>query len=211
MEEPLRERLGDWIASVGRRQLIALAVVGALTLGGGVLWFVRSLPRPVTVSASGGPGGPAASAQPTAAPSPAVVIVHVAGWVKHPGVYELPAGSRVIDAIDRAGGAKAGADLTALNLAAVLVDAQQVLVMKRGQAGPSPGGGSSVGGGGGLVNLNTATLEELETLPGIGPVLAQSILDYRTENGPFTRIDDLKNVSGIGDKRFEDLKDKVTI
>jgi competence protein ComEA len=211
VEDSFRDRLIDWVASVGSRQLVALAVVGVVTLGGGALWYVRSLPRPVTVSAE---PSAAPSADPEASASPAVVIVHVAGLVRRPGVYELPEGSRVIDAIEAAGGAKAGADLAALNLAAVLADAQQILVPKRG-AGGDGGGGSGGGGPGGgdsgLVNINTASLEELETLPGVGPVLAQSIIDYREEHGPFTRIEDLMNVSGIGEKRFEDLKDKVTV
>ena len=206
MEEPLRERLADWIAALGRRQLIALAVVALATVGGAVLWYVRALPRPVEVTADPGP-----SALARASPSPAVVVIHVAGWVRRPGVYELPVGSRVIDAIELAGGPREGADLSALNLAAVLSDAQQVLVPKRGPPGSEPGSGGSGGSDGGLINLNTATLAQLETLPGIGPVLAQKILDYRTEHGSFTRIEDLMNVSGIGEARFAELKDKVTV
>ena len=210
MEEALRERLADWIAGAGRRQLIALALVGVATLGGGALWYVRSLPRPVTVASE-----PAAApvAEASASASPVTIVVHVAGWVRRPGVYEFPAGARIVDAIERAGGPRPGADLSALNLAALLVDAQQVLVPRRGEGGP-PGGAAGPGGSsaaGGLVNINTATLEQLETLPGIGPVLAQSIIDYREEHGPFARIEDLRNVSGIGEKRFEDLKDKVTV
>jgi competence protein ComEA len=207
VEEPLRERLADWIAALGRRQLIALAVVALATVGGAVLWYVRALPRPVEVVAEPGPSAPA-----RASPSPGVVVIHVAGWVRRPGVYELPVGSRVIDAIELAGGPREGADLSALNLAAVLSDAQQVLVPKRGPPGSETGSGGGAGGSdGGLINLNTATLAQLETLPGIGPVLAQKILDYRTEHGSFTRIEDLMNVSGIGEARFAELKDKVTV
>jgi competence protein ComEA len=208
VEEPLRERLGDWIAALGRRQLIALAVVAVATLGGAVVWYLRALPRPVEVTSA---GGPTPAAMTSASPSPAVVVVHVAGWVRRPGVYELPVGSRVIDAIDLAGGPREGADLSALNLAAVLSDAQQVLVPKRGPPGSAPGGAGGGGAAGGLVNLNSATVAELETLPGIGPVLAQKIVDYRTEHGPFTRVEDLMNVSGIGEARFAELKDKVTV
>ena len=210
MEEPLRERLSEWIATAGRRQLAAVAIVGALTVAGAVFWYVRSLPKPVAItSTAGGSGG---DAVPTAAPSPATIVVDVAGWVQHPGVYDFAQGDRVIDAIRRAGGARPGAELTALNLAALLTDAQQVLVPRRAPAG----GGTAVPGAGGAgadakVNLNTATLDQLESLPGIGPVLAQRILDHRTEHGPFTSIDELKDVSGIGEKRFADLEPHVTV
>jgi competence protein ComEA len=110
--------------------------------------------------------------------------VYISGWVERPGVYEFEEGDRVVDAIERAGGPKKGADLNALNLAAFLTDAQQVLVMKKGQAAPpTTSSGSTVGGGtstaaaGGPINLNTATLDQLETLPGIGPALGQRIID----------------------------------
>lgn len=208
MEEPLRERLADWVAGLGRRQLAALAVVGVVTLAGAGFWYVRALPRPVTVTAE---AAPTAAAGPEA--TPATVLVHVAGWVQKPGVYELPLGARIVDALEVAGGAREGADLTALNLAAVLTDAQQVLVAKKGAAPPAGGPGVAGGGpdAGELVNLNTATLEQLESLPGIGPVLAQKIIDYREENGAFTRIEDLMNVSGIGEARFAELKDEVTV
>ena len=206
MEEPLRERLGDWVAALGRRQLIAVAVAGVVTLGGAALWYVRSLPRAVEVTPAAAP-----SALARASPSPAILVVHVAGWVRKPGVYEFAEGARVVDAIERAGGAKAGADLAALNLAALLSDGQQVLVPRRGPPGSGPVTGGGGGSGTGLVNLNTATAEQLETLPGIGPVLAQNILDYRTEHGPFRTVEDLLNVSGIGDARLEQLRDLVTV
>jgi competence protein ComEA len=150
-------------------------------------------------------------------------VVDVAGWVRHPGVYRLHVGDRVIDAIDLAGGAKPRADLTSLNLAALLTDGEQIIVYRIGSAGAAPpGGGSTIitgsgagtsgaSGSGDLVNLNTATLDQLESLPGIGPVLAQKILDYRTEHGPFKTIEGLMDVSGIGDKRFAELKPHITV
>jgi competence protein ComEA len=122
-----------------------------------------------------------------------------------------------VDAIEAAGGARPGADLQALNLAAPLVDGTQVLVLKRGAAPPATAGGSTAGGStaggspGALVNVNTATAAELEALPGIGEVLAQAIVDHRTENGPFTSVDQLLDVSGIGDATLEDLRDLVTV
>jgi competence protein ComEA len=197
------------LAGLGRRELAVLAAVGVLVGAGAVLWYVRSLPRPVTVRAL------RPEPSPSVAPSPVVVVVHVAGWVRRPGVYELEQGDRVIDAIEAAGGARRGAELDALNLAALVTDAQQVLVPRKSRAAPDgsavdPGGGS-VSGPPGLLNLNTATAEELETLPGIGPVLAASILDYREQNGPFTTVDELLDVSGIGEARLEDIRDLVTV
>jgi competence protein ComEA len=154
---------------------------------------------------------------PSPSPSPATLVVDVTGLVHHPGVYEFHQGDRVIDAIRRAGGARRGADLTSINLAALLTDAEQIVVGKTGGAGPvsavGPGGVSAGGasGAGAVVNINTATLDQLETLPGIGPALGQRIIDYRTQHGPFRSVSDLLNVSGIGDKRLADMKAQVTV
>lgn len=159
------------------------------------------------------------------------LYVHVAGAVARPGVYQLPQGSRIIDAVQRADPA-ADAVLDSLKLAAPVTDGQTIyvpgLLELQGVAsagGPATGGsrtpavspaknifappGSS--GGSGLININTADLSQLDTLPGIGPSLAQRIIDYRELNGPFSAIEEIKNVSGIGDKKFEALKDMVTV
>lgn len=195
----------EWLAGLGRREMALLVLVGVTLVGGAGLWYVRSLPRPVEVRS-----GPVA-----VRPSPTTVtlIVHVAGWVRRPGVYELSEGDRVIDAIDRAGGPKKGADLGGLNLAALLVDAQQVLVPR-----PVPAGGVSEGvpaapgtSGTALINVNVATAEELETLPGIGEVLAATIIQYREDNGPFTSVDQIDDVSGIGEVTLEEIRDLVTV
>jgi competence protein ComEA len=148
-------------------------------------------------------GTPAANGQ---------LVVDVAGLVRKPGVVELPVGSRVIDAIKSAGGVRGRGDTTGLNLAQVLTDGQQVLVAApaRTAAGPNDGV-SSQAGGSSLVNINTASLEELDALPGIGPVLAQAIVDWRTQNGAFTAIEQLTEVSGIGDTTFGDLQPLVTV
>lgn len=158
------------------------------------------------------------------------IVVHVVGAVEKPGVYKLPAGSRVVDAVDTAVPSP-DARLELLNLAAPLLDGQQVVVLSEedyqelNRGGPvtpqvgiysgaafSPAMGSAAGGtGGSLININTAGQSELETLPGIGPSLAQRIIDYRNANGPFLSPEDIKNVSGIGDKRFEQIKDKITV
>jgi competence protein ComEA len=219
------------LRSLERRELVGLVTLTVLILGAAGFWYVRSLPRPIRIEAVGGAGGlprnsgspPGSSVAPS--PSPAAVVVDVAGWVRRPGVYEFAQGDRVIDAIRRAGGARAGADLTSINLAALLADAEQIVVGKSSGGGPvsgmGPGGtgeggssGTSPGASGGtesLININTATLDELETLPGIGPALGQRILDYRQEHGPFRSVDDLLNVSGIGDKRLADIRPKVTV
>ena len=165
-------------------------------------------------TAAGGGGPPGARA--------GVVTVHVVGQVTRPGVLELATGSRVGDAVQRAGGALRGADLSAVNLARVLVDGEQIRVPKPGESvpaagstGPSRAPGSAAGSGGsgqqGLVNLNTATASELEELPGVGPVLAQRIVDWRTEHGRFASVDELAEVSGIGEKMFAQLQPKVTV
>jgi len=205
-EGSIRERL----AALSRGELIGLVALLAVTLGGAGLWYVRSLPRPLEVAAA--PSGGTASAPASASPSPEVVVlVDVAGWVRRPGVYEFTEGARVIDAIDAAGGARSGAVLEALNLAAPLTDGTQILVPREGQEGvaPAPVTGGAVAGG--LVNVNSAIATELEELPGIGEVIAQRIIDYRTENGPFATVDELLDVSGIGDAILESISELVTV
>ena len=177
---------------------------------------MRSLPSSVAVHASTDRDAPPGIAEATPSPTPTTIVVDVAGWVKRPGVYEFRQGDRVIDAIRMAGGGKSGADLAAINLAALLTDGQQIVVLKKGstETGASGGGGGGAPGSGGaepLVNLNTATLDQLESLPGIGPALGQRILDYRQEHGPFRSVEDLLNVSGIGEKRLGDLRSKVSV
>ncbi|MFC4244355.1 ComEA family DNA-binding protein [Gryllotalpicola reticulitermitis] len=184
---------------------IGVAVVSGLLNSGGGL-------EPVTADGSAG------SAAITAAPSPIASrsLVHVLGQVARPGVYELAAGARVIDAVGAAGGFAAAADRTALNLAQRVADGEQIYVPKPGEAPPvaAVGGVGASGGGavasGDKLDLNSATLEQLETLPRVGPSLGQRILDWRTQNGRFSSVDDLQNVSGIGEKTFADLKDLVT-
>jgi competence protein ComEA len=168
------------------------------------------------VTAQTGRGAPSTSA-PTGTASVSVLYVHVLGAVAHPGLYELRAGTRVIDAIGAAGGFADEADQGGVNLARLLSDGEQLVVPKIGEApaagsAPAPSGPSATIGGasGTKVNLNTATEAELETLPRIGPAMASRIVQWRKDNGRFSTVDDLMNITGIGDKTFEALKDLVT-
>lgn len=175
-----------------------------------------ALVTPAPTASTTGPGVGSISGSP--APS-GVVVVDVAGKVRRPGVLTLPAGSRVTDAITRAGGPRAGVSLTSLNLARVLVDGEQILVGVApvgGVAAPAAGGSGAAGSGaagsdGPLVNLNTATLTELDGLPGVGPVTAQKILDWRDSHGAFSAVDELLEIDGIGEKTLAQLASRVTL
>jgi competence protein ComEA len=202
-----------------------------LGLGAGVILLIVALlvtvivsvvaPRGATqkiaaVTAQTGRGAPSTSA-PTGTASVGVLYVHVLGAVSRPGLYELRAGTRVIDAIGAAGGFADDADHGGVNLARLLSDGEQLVVPKVGQAPPAgsaaaPAGASGAASGavGPKVNLNTATEAELETLPRIGPAMASRIVQWRKDNGRFSTVDDLMNITGIGDKTFDALKDLVT-
>lgn len=232
----VRERLPLWVqlrCGLEPRALAALAVVlvAAAVFAAQHFW----VGRPETVRApelvEQGAAAPATDSEPEPSPGPPVpsaavpsgrIIIDVSGKVRRPGVLQLPAGSRVADALHAAGGVKPGTDLTALNRARVLVDGEQVVVGlpvppgASGVAGPAGGsiGGTGAAGGpaaqpAGPVSLNAATAEQLDTLPGVGPVLAQHIIDYRTQHGGFRSVDELREVNGIGDRRFADLQNLV--
>jgi len=160
----------------------------------------------------------AAAQEPTAEPGVARgerVVVDVSGAVKRPGVYQLTTKDRVEDALERAGGPTRRADLTALNRAAKLEDGRQILVPTRGKTAPVPapsgGAGQTAAPPAGPINLNTATLEQLDTLDGVGPATAQKIIEYREQHGGFKTVDELDQVSGIGEKRLATLREKVTV
>jgi competence protein ComEA len=191
---------------LSRRRILVAA--GCLVL----LLFVGSklLARPQASAALAPPAAPPTET----ATTPAGVVVDVVGAVRRPGLYHLGQGTRIADAVSRAGGATPKADLSLINLAAPLADGEQVVVPKRGAAavsGPAAGGAGAVAGAPstGPVHLSTATLEQLDSLPGIGPVTAQKILDYRQKHGAFTSVDELDAVPGIGPARLDQLKDLV--
>ena len=184
---------------VTRRQAITVALAVAVLLLLGARWLDRS----------GEPSAPAAApvrvrAEPAARPK---VVVDVTGAVRRPGLYRLPDGSRVADALRRAGGPTRKAMLEAVNLAAPLADGQQVLVPRRVA---TPGGAAlPAGATSGPVSLSAATLDQLDTLPGVGPVTAQKIIDYRTANGAFRSVEELDAVPGIGPATIEELRELV--
>ncbi|MYQ85368.1 ComEA family DNA-binding protein [Streptomyces sp. DvalAA-43] len=230
----LRERIPVWLqlrCGLEPRTLAALAVVlvaagvfAAVHFWSGRPHSVRA-PDPVneaaharTSTSTPSPDG-AEAPEPSPGSPPATgpgghIVVDVSGKVRRPGIRQLPSGARVADALRAAGGVREGADLTGLNRARVLMDGEQIVVGV--PPGPSAVGGAGAlapGGGGGSpagpVSLNTATVEQLETLPGVGPVLAQHIVDYRAQHGGFRSIDELREVNGIGDRRFADLQPLV--
>jgi competence protein ComEA len=162
-------------------------------------------------------GGPDASAG-AQSPAGTVMVVDVSGKVRSPGLQRLPTGSRVEDALRAAGGVRPGTNTEGLNRARLLVDGEQIVVGAPASAvGPGTGGAGPVGAGGSTagaapsapVALNTATVDQLDGLPGVGPVLAQHIIDYRTRHGGFRSVDELREVNGIGDRRFADLRNLV--
>lgn len=166
------------------------------------------------VSTAPAPAAPGATAPSSAASAASAgVTVDIAGKVRRPGVATLPAGARVVDALEHAGGARGRVDLTSLNLARLLVDGEQILVGAPAHAmGPAAGavaGAAPVTGE--LVSLNTASAEQLETLPGVGPVTSQKILSWRTEHGAFASVDELLEVDGIGEKTLAQLAPLVTL
>ncbi|WP_370147757.1 helix-hairpin-helix domain-containing protein [Streptacidiphilus sp. EB129] len=212
----LQERL-----DLDRRAMVGLSVLLLLALGYGVQHFWSGRPEPLSVpvaegtappspgSKQGSPSGTQSGSQPGSRPgSPAVptaaggpgLVVDVAGRVREPGVRTLPAGSRVQDALRAAGGAVPGTDLTGINQARLLNDGEEIVV------GAPPGAAGAPAVASGPLSLNAATAQQLDALPGVGPVLAQRIIQYRDQHGGFTSLDQLKQVSGFGERRLQDLR-----
>ncbi|MEU5941506.1 helix-hairpin-helix domain-containing protein [Micromonospora sp. NPDC047548] len=200
----------------GRRGVRALAAVAVVVVLGAGFWAWRSRPQAEPVRPVSPVSAPDPSAAPEATGTPSgELVVAVAGKVRRPGLVRVPAGARVADAVQAAGGALPGVDVALLNPARKVADGELILVgvaTPPGQPGaaapPAAGAAPALGG---LVNLNTATLAQLDGLPGVGPVLAQRILTHRDQHGGFRSVGDLRQVEGIGDTRYEQLKDLVTV
>ncbi|QWF20724.1 helix-hairpin-helix domain-containing protein [Nocardioides sp. LMS-CY] len=219
---PLRGRI-----SLGPTQLLVVAVLVAVGIAVTGWWVVRGdperleAPAPATTGGAAAPtaaaGSPPSSAVPSQSSAPAgaagapEVTVDVTGKVRRPGIVVLDAGARVVDAVEAAGGSRRGVDLSSLNLARVLVDGEQVVVGAPARADPGVPAGSAAPTAGALVNLNTATQAELESLPEVGPVTAQAILAWRSEHGGFTAVDELLEVDGIGDATLGQIAPHVTV
>jgi competence protein ComEA len=185
------------------------ALAGAILLGALLILAGRYL---IDAGAPEAPRSAPIVTEQTGEAETSKLVVHVVGAVRRPGLYRLREGSRIADVLARAGGATRRADLTVVNLAAPLSDGVQVVVPRRlpaAAAAAAPAAGSSAAVPQGPVHLNTATLEQLDALPGIGPVTAQKILDYRQQNGGFASVDELDAVPGIGPARMEQLREVV--
>jgi len=220
----VHQRLIEQLQWFGFRRIISTAVA-VVIVAVGAWWVVRVPPAPVESSisftATSLTGGVAVS-MPTSALASVNIVVHVAGEVKNPGVYTLSNSARMIDAVLAAGGATARADLEVINLATPLIDSSQIYVPTKGSAErpvfarPQPGmngvqSTQSSPDSGGVVNINRASVTELDALPGIGPSTAQAIVDYRTTNGPFGSPEDLLNVKGIGPAKFDAMRKLVGV
>ena len=198
-----------------RRQALSLAALALLGVFAAAHFLggragSTSSPSSADVPALAAPSATSTPAVSTTAPS--VLVVDVAGAVRRPGLYRLPEGSRIADAIARAGGATPHAETALVNLAAPLADGEQVLVPSASVAGVAAAAAAPSGAPSPTapVDLNSATAEQLDALPGVGPVTAQKIVDYRTQHGPFTSVDDLDAIPGIGPAKIADLQGLVT-
>lgn len=208
--------------------MLAVVALTAAVVGWRVLAdrpHAEALPDSATVRVSAphsvsGPGSGRPGSSPAVRAS-APIVVDVVGKVRRPGIVRLAAGSRVNDALRSAGGALPGTKLSTVNLARVCVDGEQIVIGLTGVAAapgssaaqvPAPiPGASRAATGGPLIDLNTASADQLDALPGVGPVMAQRILDWRTSHGAFTSVDQLKQVSGIGEAKYADISPLVTV
>ena len=204
------------MARLSRSQLLVYGAVGVALLLVGARWIRSSTGQSsarsgVDVAATDPAGGSSGAPLTVASEGDGDVVVHVTGAVRRSGVYRLPAGSRVTDAVQRAGGANSRANLEGINLAARLSDGQQVVVPERVRAGGTAptSAGTTATDPDAPVSLGTATLEQLDTIESIGPVTAQNILDYRDEHGGVSSIDQLDEIDGIGPATMEALRARL--
>ena len=192
------------------RGYVILTLIYAIVFAGYILYERRPQPEPIQIIER--------TATPTHTPAP--IHVHMTGAVRRPGVYQLSPASRLFQAVEAAGGLASDADPEGVNLADFLRDGQQVFIPRMGTpappsptpiAGPPKQGGSAVQSRSGLVNINTATAAELDTLPGIGPKYAERIIAYREAQGPFSSPDEIVRVTGIGPATYQSIKDRITV
>lgn len=196
----------------GRRGAVALGVVVLLAAVITAWWVFLGRPHATAVPVTTGSAVPSSVAPSRTGSATSGVVVDVVGRVRRPGVYRLAAGSRVADAVRAAGGTSPGVDLSSTNLARMLVDGEQIPIGTAGATPPTaPASGPAGSGATGLVDLNTSTAEQLDALPGVGPVLAQHILDWRAAHGRFDSVDQLRDVSGIGPSKYADLRPLVSV
>jgi len=212
----VRESARAWIAWFGITRLLATAVAVVVVVGGA--WLLVRTPRPAaeaTLPVTSGVAPASTLAVPTTSLpiATSTFVVHVAGAVAAPGVYDVRAPARIVDAIDAAGGPSPEAELDSLNLAAPLVDGQRVYVPVVGEIVPPVAAATVVGDAAvsGPIDLNTATPSELEELPGIGPATAAAIVEHRDEHGPFATVDDLADVRGIGPAKLDAIRALVQV
>ncbi len=226
----IRTRLTHWYRFVGPRRVLSGAAVALLLLVAAAFMFLPSPPPLETTIPTA--AAPAGSINPLPNPSAVTVKVHVAGAVRNPGVYELSSTQRVVDAVRAAGGATAAADLESINLAQTIVDTEQIYVPVRVRRSPAPTrrpeprlrpkrtstvtsvpvtAGSPVFTVPSKVNINTATASQLDELPGVGPSTAKQIIAYRQSKGPFSKVEDLLNVPGIGPAKLDAMRPMVTV
>ncbi len=198
--------MAEWMAR--HRGYLFLSLLFALASGGLLWWTQRPEPKPIQIIVP----------TPRSSPTAATLVVQVGGAVLRPGLVRLHEGARVDDAIKAAGGASSEADLSRLNLAKRVNDGDQIIVPKLGEPTAVPASGTSAARATSSstpapskININTATAEQLDKLPGIGPSLAQRIVDYRNANGPFQRIEDLMKVRGIGQAQFDAIKNLIVV
>lgn len=196
---------------LSRAQLAVYAAVAVAMLLLGAKWIrAGEATEPAAFESAGAEAAAAEGDAATFEPASSKLVVHVAGEVSKPGVYRMPADSRVTDAIERAGGVTRGAVADAINLAAKLADGQQVIVPAKHPAPASaPGGAGPAGADDGPISLGSATAEQLETIEGIGPVTAGSIIEFRDEQGGVASVDELDEVSGIGPATMEALRSRL--
>jgi competence protein ComEA len=223
--EKVLRRLRQWFAFIGPQRIVA--GVGTAIVLGGLVWFILK-PSPVPIDAYV-PRVTTVSAVASTV-SPSIITVHVAGAVRNPGVYRLSSSARVVDAVASAGGALRNADLESINLAQTIADTEQIYIpikkVSRPRVTTAPRlrpqrttpttvpmiiGGNTGAQPTRLINLNTATASELDSLPGVGPSTAKAIIAYRTKKGSFSKVEDLLNVPGIGPAKLAALREQVTV